>query len=84
MKIKLNFGFLKRSRTKYALNKGFARCTGDIYGWLNSDDVYLPDTFKIISSIFSKNKDKKIIFGDWLNIDIKDDIIDYNHAFDFN
>ena len=67
-----------------ALNKGFARCTGDIYGWLNSDDVYLPDTFKIISSIFSKNKDKKIIFGDWLNIDIKDDIIDYNHAFDFN
>ena len=67
-----------------ALNKGFARCTGDIYGWLNSDDVYLPNTFKNIASIFSKNKDKKIVFGDWLNIGIKDDIIDYHHAFDFN
>jgi glycosyltransferase involved in cell wall biosynthesis len=67
-----------------ALNKGFAGCTGDIYGWLNSDDVYLPNTFKNIASIFSKNKDKKIVFGDWLNIGIKDDIIDYHHAFDFN
>ena len=23
-----------------ALNKGFTRATGDIYGWLNSDDLY--------------------------------------------
>ena len=67
-----------------ALNKGFARCTGDIYGWLNSDDVYLPNTFKNIASIFAKNIDKKIVFGDWLNIGIKNDIIDYHHAFDFN
>ena len=67
-----------------ALNKGFAHCTGDIYGWLNSDDIYLPSTFKNIASILSQNKNKKIVFGDWLNIDIKDDIIDYHHAFDFN
>ena len=67
-----------------ALNKGFAHCTGDIYGWLNSDDIYLPSTFKNIASILSQNKNMKIVFGDWLNIDIKDDIIDYHHAFDFN
>jgi glycosyltransferase involved in cell wall biosynthesis len=29
-----------------ALNKGFEKCTGEIYGWLNADDVYLPYTFQ--------------------------------------
>jgi glycosyltransferase involved in cell wall biosynthesis len=26
----------------HAINKGFERCTGDLLGWLNSDDVLLP------------------------------------------
>ena len=33
-----------------ALNKGFKYCTGEIYGWLNSDDIYLPDAFKNAAS----------------------------------
>ena len=67
-----------------ALNKGFKHCTGSIYGFLNSDDVYLPDAFKCASLVLEKNLDKKVVFGDWLSIDKKDVIIDYNHAFDFN
>jgi len=67
-----------------ALNKGFKNCTGAIYGFLNSDDIYLPGSFKYVSSILEKNLNKKIVFGDWLSIDKKDSIIDYNHAFDFN
>ena len=67
-----------------ALNKGFKHCTGKIYGFLNSDDVYLPGAFKCASLALKKNLDKKIIFGDWLSIDKKDSIIDYNYAFDFN
>jgi glycosyltransferase involved in cell wall biosynthesis len=27
-----------------AINAGFAVCTGSVWGWLNSDDVYLPGT----------------------------------------
>ena len=67
-----------------ALNKGFKHCTGAIYGFLNSDDVYLPGAFKYASSIIEKNPNKKIVFGDWLSLDKQDSIIDYNHAFDFN
>ena len=67
-----------------ALNKGFKLCTGEIYGWLNSDDVYLPDAFKLVMKAAKKNPNKKIIFGDFLSIDRNDDVRDYNHAFDFN
>ena len=67
-----------------ALNKGFKRCTGEIYGWLNSDDIYLPDAFKFVMCAIEKNPNKKIIFGDFLSIDKWDHILDYNHAFDFS
>src|SRR5262245_25856999 len=30
----------------HALNKGFAKTTGEIMAWINSDDMYLPWTFK--------------------------------------
>ncbi len=67
-----------------ALNKGFKYCTGNLYGFLNSDDIYFPDAFNFSSSMFLKYPNKKIIFGDWLSLDKKDLVLDYNHAFDFN
>ncbi|MGH2506214.1 MAG: glycosyltransferase family 2 protein [Ktedonobacteraceae bacterium] len=36
-----------------ALNKGFERSTGEIMCWLNSDDMYLPWTFRIVADIFT-------------------------------
>ena len=35
-----------------AINKGFAKCTGDIFNWINSDDYYEPGCFNKISSLF--------------------------------
>ena len=29
----------------HAINKGFAKATGDLYGYMNSDDFYLPGSF---------------------------------------
>lgn len=34
-----------------ALNKGFSYATGEIMGWLNSDDMQLPWTLKTVASI---------------------------------
>jgi glycosyltransferase involved in cell wall biosynthesis len=46
-----------------AMNKGINYCTGDIIGILNSDDVYFPDTMKIVNEYFNFNEDLDFLFG---------------------
>jgi hypothetical protein len=36
-----------------AINKGFARTTGEIMAWINSDDKYLPWTFSSVADVMS-------------------------------
>lgn len=36
-----------------AINKGFARSTGEIMGWLNSDDKFTPWALSVVGDIFS-------------------------------
>jgi len=67
-----------------ALNKGFSRASGEIYGWLNSDDLYTPEAFESAVDAFRVNQKKMVVFGDWLSIDIYDNLVDLHHAFDFN
>ena len=38
----------------YAINKGFSKSNGKIMGWINSDDMYLPWTFRTIASIMTE------------------------------
>lgn len=67
-----------------ALNKGFRHATGEIFGWLNSDDLYLPGAFAQAARAFAENPLKRIVHGDWLAIDAEDDIIAHEYSFDFS
>jgi len=46
-----------------ALNKGFARASGSWFAWLNSDDIYLPDTFATVAGEISSRPDVDWIVG---------------------
>lgn len=37
----------------HAINKGFARSTGEIMAWINSDDKYAPKAFSVVAEVFS-------------------------------
>ena len=52
-----------------AINKGFTHAKGDIIAWLNSDDLYLPETLSKVAKLFAKNPTAGIIYGDVLSID---------------
>lgn len=46
-----------------ALFKGFSRATGDLLGWLNSDDVYFPEALRKIGGAYAKNPCASIYSG---------------------
>jgi glycosyltransferase involved in cell wall biosynthesis len=47
----------------HGVNKGIANTTGDIIAWINSDDVYLPDTFWKVATFFHYNRMALIVYG---------------------
>lgn len=49
-----------------AINKGFARATGDILMWLNSDDMLMPNIFQLIAKKYVENPNA-LYFGNCLH-----------------
>lgn len=46
-----------------AINKGWARVTGDIVTFLNSDDFYYPGTVRKVVDTFEANPDAGLVYG---------------------
>lgn len=53
-----------------ALNMAIQASQGDVIGWLNADEMYLPDTLNLVSEIFERNPTLDVVFGDTIFCDI--------------
>ena len=53
----------------HAFNKGLALATGEIIGWLNSDDVYLNRCLFHAAEYFAAQADIDVVFSDYIYID---------------
>jgi glycosyltransferase involved in cell wall biosynthesis len=51
------------------LNKGFSNATGEIFGFLNSDDILYPGTLKRVSDFFDEHQDVDVVSADAFLID---------------
>lgn len=60
----------------HAINKGWRLATGSIIAWLNSDDIYMPNTFEKITTLLHK-ADTVAVYGIGLHIDIQDRVLEF-------
>ncbi|HEX3142360.1 MAG TPA: glycosyltransferase family 2 protein [Pyrinomonadaceae bacterium] len=47
-----------------AINKGLARTTGEVFAYINSDDIYLPGVFETVARYFTEHPGAEWICGD--------------------
>lgn len=50
------------------INKGFARATGEIVAWINSDDYYLPGAISAAVAALQANPQAGLVFGDVVSV----------------
>ena len=67
-----------------AINKGFLRASGDLVGWLNADDYYLPGGLETIARVAYEHPEADVIHGDCLFVDSSGKIVrsKVEHGFD--
>jgi glycosyltransferase involved in cell wall biosynthesis len=53
-----------------AINKGFRKASGEIFYWINSDDILLPGALKIVGAAFARYAKVGMLFGDRWVIDV--------------
>ena len=54
----------------HAINKGFTHASGEIFGWLNSDDYYYPGALYKLMTLRKKNPEAVAWVGACRNVDI--------------
>jgi glycosyltransferase involved in cell wall biosynthesis len=52
-----------------AINKGFARATGDVIAWVNSDDYYLPGAVAAAVRFLEEHAECGMVYGDVVSVD---------------
>jgi glycosyltransferase involved in cell wall biosynthesis len=66
----ISFWVSRRDRGQSdAVNQGWARAAGEILGWLNSDDLYLPGALRRVAREFGTDPRPAVLGGETLHID---------------
>lgn len=55
-----------------AINLGLTKTSGEIMGWLNSDDLLLPGALHTVADYFNRHPDVDVVYGNRLLIDVND------------
>lgn len=58
-----------------ALNKGLKMARGDIFGWLDSDDVYEEGAIQAVVDFFRRNPDAHFVFGGCVDMNESGEVI---------
>jgi glycosyltransferase involved in cell wall biosynthesis len=67
-----------------ALNKGFRQAKGDIIGWLNADDRYLPGCLERIAQAFTDYPEVDVFYGDYILVDERGKTLQIRPEIEFN
>src|SRR4029453_1656238 len=67
-----------------AVNKGIAATSGEIVGWLNSDDVYYPGALEYAIRYFKAHPNVDIIYGDANHTEEDDRVLEPYYTADWD
>ena len=71
--------FVEKDRGQsHAINLGISKSNGEILGWLNSDDVLLPDATEKVVEAYRSNPNAGLVIGEAAFIDEQDRVL---HAY---
>src|SRR3990172_5636730 len=54
----------------HGINKGFAKCTGEIVNWLSSDDLLMPGALDIVGRHFAESPHIDVLVGHCRYVDL--------------
>ena len=67
-----------------AVNKGLARATGDVIGWLNSDDIFYPGAIAAAAGFLARRPEVDVVYGNGNHIDENDCVLEPYPTEDWN
>ena len=72
---------LRNSSSPSASEHVYDRKGETLFSWLNCDEQYLPGTLEYVANYFKENPSVDILFGDYLLIDKKGELIAYRKGY---